>query len=60
MGSVRQAANDRERESTVQVVNGKTNYENRSEMLAGENKTSQRVSVCVLLISEWVNEVQVW
>ncbi len=26
----------------------------------GENKTSQRVSVCVLLISEWVNEVQVW
>ncbi len=25
-GSVRQAANDRERESTVQVVHGKTNY----------------------------------
>ncbi len=33
-GSVRQAANDRERESTVQVVHGKTNYEKRSEMLA--------------------------
>ncbi len=33
-GSVRQAANDRERESTVQVVHRKTNYEKRSEMLA--------------------------
>ncbi len=32
--SERQAANDQERRSTVQVVHGKTNWENRSEMLA--------------------------
>ncbi len=32
--SERQAANDQERRSTVQVVNGKTNWEKRSEMLA--------------------------
>ncbi len=59
-GSERQAANDQEKKSTVQVVHGKTNWENRSEMLAGGNKTSQWVSVCVLLICECVNEVQVW
>ncbi len=33
-GSERQAANDQERRSTVQVLHGKTNWENRSEMLA--------------------------
>ncbi len=32
--SERQAANDQERRSTVQVLHGKTNWENRSEMLA--------------------------
>ncbi len=32
--SERQAANDQERRSTVQVVHEKTNWENRSEMLA--------------------------
>ncbi len=32
--SERQAANDQERRSTVQVVHGKTNWEKRSEMLA--------------------------
>ncbi len=48
-GSVRQAANDQERESSVQVVHGKTNYEKRSEMLARGNKTSQWVHVRVLL-----------
>ncbi len=47
--SERQAANDQERRSTVQVVHGKTNWENRSEMLAGGNKTSQWVHVRVLL-----------
>ncbi len=31
-GSERQAANDQERESTVQVKHGKTNWEIRSEM----------------------------
>ncbi len=30
--SERQAANDQERRSTVQVVHGKTNWEKRSEM----------------------------
>ncbi len=32
--SERQAANDQERRSTVQVVHGKTNWGNRWEMLA--------------------------
>ncbi len=32
--SERQAANDQERRSTVQVVHGKTNWEKCSEMLA--------------------------
>ncbi len=44
-GSVRQAANNWERESTVQVVHGKTNYENRSEMLAS-GKQDFAVSAC--------------
>ncbi len=32
----------------------------RSECQPGQNKTSQWVSVCVLLLCECVNEVQVW
>ncbi len=44
-GSVRQAANDQERESTVQVVHGKTNYEKRLEMLA-RGKQDFAVSAC--------------
>ncbi len=43
--SERQAANDQERRSTVQVVHGKTNWENRSEMLA-RGKEDFAVSAC--------------
>ncbi len=50
--SERQAANDQERRSTVQVVHGKTNWENCSEMKPGGNKTSHWVSVCMLLLCE--------
>ncbi len=43
--SERQAANDQERRSTVQVVHGKTNWENLSEMLA-RGKQDFAVSAC--------------
>ncbi len=43
--SGRQAANDQERKSTVQVVHGKTNWENRSEMLV-RGKQDFAVSAC--------------
>ncbi len=44
-GSVRQAANDQERESTVQVVHRKTHKGKRSEMLA-RAKQDFAVSAC--------------
>ncbi len=53
-GSRRQAANGQSR------VGSPGKQEKRSECQPGQNKTSQWVSVCVLLICECVNEVQVW
>ncbi len=53
--SERQAANDQERRSTVQVVHGKTNWENRSEMLAS-GKQDFAMGECMCAAYMWVWE----
>ncbi len=52
-GSERQAANNQERESTVQVKHGKYKLgKTLGNVSQGKNKTSHWVSVCVLLLCE--------
>ncbi len=53
-----QVQSSKVRQSRVKHRDGRKN--NAQNVSQGENKTSHWVSVCVLLLCEWENEVQVW
>ncbi len=61
-GGVREAGSKQSGEGVKQSrqYTGRQTRKTARKCYSGENKTSHWVSVCVLLLCEWVNEVQVW